>query len=269
MVPYPINYEVLLQLINVFFLTGLTLLVHPLIRLIGYEINKYSVFFIMLPLSWNYIIINGYIDGAGLYYPYDIPSLTFFAAGIILFLKNRWLFFYPVFILGCLNRESACFIALGGFLLTVNIERNTTFSNIIKSNRKIIHHVFIQAIIWLTLRIILSYTFRNNPGEFFEKPHSMIEFISRIWTGDPHWAMHDPRLFLTLFAGIWIIPLILWKKLNGFAKRFMILGLIYLVVLIFRSNMMETRVFNELNVIISVCALCALNSRHVLKSNYE
>ena len=49
----------------------------------------------MLPLSWNYIIINGYIDGAGLYYPYDIPSLTFFAAGIILFLKNRWLFFYP------------------------------------------------------------------------------------------------------------------------------------------------------------------------------
>ena len=113
MVPYPINYEVLLQLINVFFLTGLTLLVHPLIRLIGYEINKYSVFFIMLPLSWNYIIINGYIDGAGLYYPYDIPSLTFFAAGIILFLKNRWLYFYPFY--SCMPKSGiSLFHYLGG-----------------------------------------------------------------------------------------------------------------------------------------------------------
>ena len=150
-------------------------------------------------------------------------------------------------------------------MLTLNIDRKATFSKIIESNRKIILHVFIQAITWLSLRIVLSYTFRNNPGEFFEKPHSMLEFISQIWTGDPHWAMNDTRLFLSLFAGIWIIPLVLWKNLNGLAKRFMIVGLIYLVVLVFRSNMMETRVYNELNVIISVCTLCALNPRHVLK----
>ena len=97
----------------------------------------------------------------------------------------------------------------------------------------------------------------------------MIEFISKIWTGDPHWTMNDPRWFLTLFAGVWVVPFIYWKNLNVFTKRFMILGLIYLVVLIFRSNMMETRVFNELNVIISVCALCALNPRHVSNCKHE
>ena len=85
----------------------------------------------------------------------------------------------------------------------------------------------------------------------------MIEFISKIWTGDPHWTMNDPRWFLTLFAGIWIVPLLLWKNLNGPLKRFLFLGLVYLLVLFFRSNMMETRVYNEMNEILGTCAISA------------
>jgi hypothetical protein len=259
-VPYPINYEVILQLINAFFLAILILLIRPLTEILGYAITPSASLLILVPVSWNFIFINGLIDGAGLYYPYDIPSLTFFAAGIILFLQKKWFWFYPVFILACLNRESACFITLGGFILALQI-RETKFPDFLKSNKVILTHVFAQACIWLALRFVLSYAFRNNPGEFFEKPHSMIDFIAKIWNGEAHWAMQNPRLFLSLFAGIWIVPLLYWKNLNQSAKRLLGLGLIYLLALVFRSNVMETRVYNELNVIVTVCALCAFSPK--------
>jgi len=259
-VPYPINYEVVLQLINATFLTILILLIRPLAEVLGYTTKLVTSLLILVPLSWNYIGINGFIDGAGLYYPYDIPSLTFFAAGIILFMQKKWLWFYPVFILACLNRESACFITLGGFLLTLQVGESK-FTNYLKSNKTTIFHILAQAGIWFALRLILSYAFRNNPGEFFEKPHSMIDFIAKLWTAEPHWAMQNPRLFLTLFAGIWIVPLLFWKNLNQSAKRLLLLGLIYLLALVFRSNMMETRVYNELNVIVTICAICSISPK--------
>ena len=80
-VPYPINYEVILQLINVFFLGTLLLLIRPLAKVLGFEIPLLSSFLILVPLSWNYIVINGFLDGAGLYYPYDIPSPHFLYRG--------------------------------------------------------------------------------------------------------------------------------------------------------------------------------------------
>ncbi len=255
-VPYPIDYEVILQLINIAFLTILILLIRPLAEVLGYATKPVMSLLILVPLSWNYVGINGFIDGVGLYYPYDIPSLTFFAAGIILFLQKKWLWFYPVFILACLNRESACFITMGGFLLTFRIGEST-FVDILKSNKRMISQVIAQACIWLALRFILSYAFRNNPGEFFEQPHSMFDFIAKIRSGEDHWAMNNPRWFLTLFAGIWIVPLLLWKNLNGPLKRFLFLGLVYLLVLFFRSNMMETRVYNEMNLILGICAICS------------
>jgi hypothetical protein len=259
-VPYPINYEVILQLINAFFLAALILLIRPLAEVLGYAITPAASFLILLPVSWNYLFINGFIDGAGLYYPYDIPSIAFFAAGIILFMQKKWFWFYPVFILACLNRESACFISLGGFLLALKTSE-PKIADIFKSNKRMLIQVAAQAGIWLTLRLILSYLFRNNPGEFFEKPHSMIDFITMILRGEPHWAMQNPRLFLTLFAGIWIIPFLFWQNLNQSAKRLWGVGLIYLLALVFRSNMMETRVYNELNVIVTVCTLCAFSPK--------
>ncbi len=194
-----------------------------------------------------------------MYYPYDIPSIAFFAAGIILFMQKKWFWFYTVFILACLNRESACFISLGGFMLVLKTSESK-FTDLFESNKRMLIQVAAQAGIWLTLRLTLSYFFRNNPGEFFEKPHSMFDFIGKVW------AMNNPRWFLTLFAGIWVIPFLFWQNLNPLAKRFSLLGLIYVVVLVFRSNMMETRVYNELNVIVTVCALCALSPKLISQS---
>ena len=259
-VPYPINYEVILQLINVTSLTILILLIHPLAKILGYITKPFTSLLILFPLSWNYIVINGFLDGAGLYYSYDIPSLTFFALGIILFMQKKWLWFYPVFILACLNRESACFISLGGFILNFNFS-SKKIKEIILLNKELIVQSIIQLIIWSSSRVVLSYLCRNNPGDFFEQPHSMIDFLGTVASGQGHWAMQNPLWFLTLFAGIWSIPLVKSKNLNNLSKRFLGVGLIYLLVLTQRSNMMETRVYNELNVILGTTAICCVFGR--------
>jgi hypothetical protein len=88
----------------------------------------------------------------------------------------------------------------------------------------------------------------------------MRDFILRIWTGESHWAMENAAWFLTLFAGIWLIPILFFNKLSSYGKRFIVVGVIYLLSLYFRSNMMETRVYNELNVIVSILVICVFDN---------
>ena len=97
MIPYPVDFQVLLQLINVLFTFGLLLTLPHLLSC--FEVNEYPwvSLLVFFPISWNYIFINGFFDGAGLFYCYDIPSLTFFSLGLILFIKRKWIWFLPHF----------------------------------------------------------------------------------------------------------------------------------------------------------------------------
>ncbi len=263
-VPYPINYEVLLQIVIVFFTFILITTLPYLLECFNYKGSYWVALFVLIPISWNYIIINGVIDGAALFYCYDIPSLAFFSIGLTFFLKRNWIFFYPTFLLACLNRESACFISLAGAIISTNLITFRIRDSIL-INKELIYHVCTQLIIWVTTRIILSFTFRDNPGYFFEEPHSMTEFLECIWSGNSHWAMKNPIWFLTLFAGIWILPFIYYKNLIPSVRRLLFVGIIYILTLTMRSNMMETRVYNELNVIISICVIVSLKSKDMLR----
>jgi len=250
-IPYPVGYEFLLQSITVFFLVLLLLTLPKFLKIVGCNASPLFSLLILIPLSWNYIFINGLIDGAGLYYPYDIPSLTFFCIGTILFYKKKWLVFYPVFIVSLLNRESSCFISLAGFLLS-SYPLSKNFRSWLQENKFLVLHILAQAILWFGSRLILSWLFRNNPGHFFETPHSMIDFLYCIKTGESHWAMQNPIWFMTIFLGTWVVPFIFYKKLNFLEKRLLVCVIIYLASLCFRSNMMEVRVYNELNVMIFI-----------------
>ena len=258
LVPYPIGYEVLLQGITVCFLAILILWIPKFCGVMGASVSPWWGFLCILPLSWNYILLNGLWDGAGLYYPYDIPSLTLFALGVTLFLQGKWTLFYPTFIIACLNRESACFITMAGVFLLLRHEKK--IHSFFSANRTLLIHLAVQTFLWLFSRAALSYIFRDNPGVFFESPHSMLDFVQKMWTEEAHWAMEKPIRFLCLFGGVWIIPLLMWKKQTSSARKLMFVGLIYLTALYFRSNMMETRVYNELNVILSVVTIICLHS---------
>ena len=258
-VPYSIDYHVILQIINVVAVFLLIISLPILLDCLGSRVNHWLTLTILIPMSWNYILINGVIDGAGLFYCYDIPSLTFFSIGLILFIKKKWGWFYVSFVLATINRESSCFITIAGFMLLVNF-RISNQNNFFSENKILILHVFSQAVIWTSIKLMLHYIFESNAGEFFEKPHSMMQFLSGIGNDQKHWAMQNASWFLTLFMGIWIIPAILYEHLSHQGRRFLLVGIIYVIVLIFRSNMMETRVYNELNVILSVTSMICIHN---------
>ena len=88
----------------------------------------------------------------------------------------------------------------------------------------------------------------------------MIQFLSGIGNDQNHWAMGNASWFLTLFMGIWLIPAILYKYLSQQGRRFLLVGVIYLIVLTFRSNMMETRVYNELNVVLAASMIICIHN---------
>jgi hypothetical protein len=46
------------------------------------------------------------------YYPYDIPSVLFFTAGMLLIYQRAWIWFYPLFVVATLNRETSIFLAV-------------------------------------------------------------------------------------------------------------------------------------------------------------
>lgn len=46
------------------------------------------------------------------YYPYDIPSVLLFTAGLLLIYERRWRWFFPLFAVATLNRETSIFLAV-------------------------------------------------------------------------------------------------------------------------------------------------------------
>ena len=88
----------------------------------------------------------------------------------------------------------------------------------------------------------------------------MFQFLGGIGNRQIHWAMQNASCFLTLFRVIWLLPAVLYKYLSTQGRRFLLIGIIYLIVLIFRSNMMETRVYNELNVILAVTTIICIHN---------
>ena len=82
----------------------------------------------------------------------------------------------------------------------------------------------------------------------------MVDFITRIWSGENigQWRTRDGS------GCCWSLnrAFSLLAKFESIGQKIFPSGLMYLVVLVFRSNMMETRVYNELNVIVTVRTLC-------------
>ena len=110
--------------------------------------------------------------------------------------------------------------------------------------------------------------FRFNPGEFYEETLSMTNFINDIWKGNPSWPflntstfLGNPRCYLTLFAGVWILIPILWRYIPSNSKRLLWVIPPYFIVALLYANLMESRVYQEINIILSLIIVTGFVSR--------
>lgn len=89
---------------------------------------------------------------------YDPGTLFLFTLGLALILHRKISWYYPVFLLSCLNKETTL-LMVGIFFL---------FQRGQMPHRKLLGHVVLQGAIWAAVRAVLGVAFKNNPGSDFE-----------------------------------------------------------------------------------------------------
>jgi len=96
--------------------------------------------------------------GVGTHYVYDFPALLLFTAGLLLIVRRDWALFYPVYAIGCLNKETTVLLALA----TLLIWRKSMPA------RQLTAHAVAQIVIFAAVEFALTIAFGANPGSALE-----------------------------------------------------------------------------------------------------
>ena len=219
----------------------------------------YWCLLLLIPVGWNYMFINS------IYHSYDIPTLFFFSLCLYLFLKKNYIQFYVFFVISTLNRESSCFITISLALLLFKFSSKFILKENCIQNSYLARHLFVQSIIWLFIVLLIRWIFVDSPGHSYETTYSMKAFLTNMWNGSNSWPFlntetffGNPRSFLTLFACSWVLIPFLWKYIPKDCKKLLLLIPIYMIPAFLYANLMESRVYHELNVVIALAVTTGL-----------
>jgi hypothetical protein len=94
----------------------------------------------------------------GTRYIYDFPALTLFSLGLYLMFVKKWLYYYGIFIIGLINKETMMFLCVPMAIIFYN---NTP-------TRSYWKHIIGQVGLFIVIRGLISWFFRNSPGNNFE-----------------------------------------------------------------------------------------------------
>ena len=90
-------------------------------------------------------------------YIYDFPTLFLFTLGLILIIRNKWNIYYPIFILGCINKETTILLTL---VFAIHCFRDGM------DRIRIVKHISLQCLIFFTIKFLLLIIYKDNPGWF-------------------------------------------------------------------------------------------------------
>lgn len=208
-------------------------------------------FAIFYPLPWNYLLAQE----IPILLPYDLPAVMFFTIGLALLQRRNWKWFYPVFAVGCLNRETMIFLTLA--LVAVELGRRPW--------RGLLPHGAAQAAIWLLIKSAVAWYYQGNPGSAFELYH--------VGTDVPHFRTNlvlfltpvSLLLLLSNFGFAWVILLAGRRKLSSpFLRRSLWIIPPFFLTLLIGTNVNESRLYGELIPLVMAGTLIILS--HYIRS---
>jgi hypothetical protein len=151
-------------------------------------------------------------------YVYDFPALFLFTFGLFLLYQRKWNYFLILFLISCFNKETTILLTL---IFTIHFYKDTEVTK-----KFYYRFITIQLIIFVAVKILLFFLFRNNPGGFVElhlidrnyllfNGYSLITFVALMiillsifnrWNEKPKFLKDSlwiaiPLLILTLFFG--------------------------------------------------------------------
>ena len=265
----PLSFDHSLKFITAISTLGLLYYFKKTLEILSKSLaTHYWCLFLLIPVGWNYMFINS------IYHSYDIPSLFFYCFCLYLFLSEKYFLFYIIFVIATLNRESTCFVTISLALLLSKLRYDSILKSFFILNSNLLRHLIAQATLWFLIVLLIGWIFKDSPGQSYEVTYSMSIFIANMWNGYSSWPFlntenffGNPRCFLTLFGCTWLLIPLLWKYIPGDCKKLLLLIPIYMIPALLHANLMETRVYHELNVVIALAVASGLIEMKYRKLN--
>jgi len=184
-------------------------------------------------LPWDYILPRD----IPIIVPSDITAVAFFAVGLALLRERRWVWFYPVFLIGTLNRETMIFL----LIVFVLVEWGQM------AKRQLTVHAAIMIALWGGVRVLMNALYGGNPGEAIEIYHvgSQVTHLST----NLQMLVSPARLLVILssFGFLWVPVLFFYRRITDhFTRRALWVIPIYVIMILLIGNMNEMRVWGEM-----------------------
>ncbi len=211
--------------------------------------------FLVLTL-WTYVV---HID-ADYSYPYDMPSLAFFAGGLLAIYTRRFLPLLAIMLIGTMNRETTLFL-VGIYILDAASQEAplavfpsrpgaNSFRQRFSWTGVPWYRAALLLAVWFAVRVTIHQHFLHNDDS---------ENFVRFWS---NFGRLGPRLWPTLLDVCgYVLPvvLLLWKRIQPprFANYLFIFP-IWAAVMFYTGVILETRIYGELCSLTAVAAVLLL-----------
>ncbi len=190
-------------------------------------------FLVFYALPWNYLLARD----LPLILPYDLAAVAFFTLGLALLKRHRWTWFYPVFVVACLNRETMVFLVV--VLLAVEYGRIP--------NRSLGIHAAAMVGIWLVIKFVMGALYTGNPGNALELYHVNSNVLHITTNIDRLLIPRHLLVVLSNFGFAWLIVLVGYNRIHDrFARRSLWMAPLFVLMILIVGNINEIRVFGEL-----------------------
>jgi len=173
---------------------------------------------------------------SGTHFVYDFPALFFFTLLLSLLRRRRWLWFYPLYGLALLNKETALLVCL---LFALHF-----FSRM--PRRRYIVHLTAMIALFALVKLGLTLAFADNPGPLLEN-HFRENLFTLITPFPLGRALEVALVLLLLFRG--------FRKKPEFLRHALILVVPFALLQLFFGVVGEPRVYYEVYPVLFLLAV--------------
>jgi len=215
-----------------FFATFLLLGVYRrYLGLFSSSVRSTTPLLLLFPLAWNYVVVNP------IFIPSDLVGVAFLTIGLYLIHERNWRYFYWIYPLAVLNRETAIYLALAVLVTAPGRMRLRTA----------LGHVLVQTVVWAGIKYLLFVSFDHLDGDMYiDTLAPNLDFLLQVVT-----FKGSSPLWLTIFGLVWLPGVIRWRSMPLFVRRLFLIVPPAFAVMLAAGEIWETRIFTELSVILA------------------
>jgi hypothetical protein len=167
------------------------------------------------------------------YYPYDVPSVMFFTLGLILIHDERWWWFYPLFIVATLNRETSIFLAVVTAFAWYDRYAWPKLTALVAS----------QAAIWIAIKAALWILYQNNRWMGYGLYEYQLKVNIATLVESPLMAV----MALATWACLWLAVVVWYPRIRHvFMRRTLWTIPVFIAGMFVAGVIIELRIYGEM-----------------------